>query len=454
VNLCYSTSPRRSFLKASEPGPQTLPPTRPLWWHFVLSAYWFSVSLKWFVLLTVVLSLQVKRLVPGGEKGTYWGTVVLVGALWAMIGPAFFGYLSDKARARSISWKFFVGGGSLLTVLALFILATAQSFPTIVGGYLLLQVADDVAQGPYSALIPALVRVEERGLASGVLGLLRLFAQIVGALGAMLLGRLEGGITWIYLFIGGITLGGALITVFGIREAGYTKPPAKTSFASAWVEPWKDSDFRLMWFTRFLVALGFYLVYNYLFYFLRDVVREIEFFGFSLAPIPEGLSPSERERALEASAMTGTLLIALVISVVGGISAVYFGKRADVVGRKRVVYLAGVIMALPMVPFILFPNYTLILFLAVVFGIGYGAYESATWALASDVMPDRKTLGKDMGLWQSSISAPQIFSGLAGRMVDFGNRYQMGFGYTYTFLLAGVAFGMGTWLVRRIRGST
>lgn len=410
--------------------------------------------MKWFVLLTVVLSLQVKRLVPGGEKGTYWGTVVFVGAVWALVGPALFGYLSDRTRTRFGSWKPFLLGGACLTVVALYLLATAQSFPMVVGGYFLLQVADDVAQGPYSALVPALVRVEERGLASGVMGLLRLSAQVVGALGAMFLGRMEGGLFLIYGFIGGVTLIGALLTVLGVREGGSPEPAKRTLFASAWIEPWKDSDFRMMWFTRFLVALGFYLVYNYLFYFLRDVVEEFTFFGIPIASEPAGTSPSEQERVREVSAMTGTLLIALVISIVGGISAVYFGRRADVIGRKRVVYLAGVIMALPMIPFILFPNYTLILLLAVVFGVGYGAYESATWALASDVMPDRKSLAKDMGLWQSSISAPQIFSGLAGRLVDWGNRYQMGFGYTYTFLLAGLAFGIGTLLTRRIRGST
>lgn len=412
------------------------------------------MSLKWFVLLTVVLSLQVKRLVPGGEKGTYWGTVVFVGAVWALIGPFLFGYLSDKTRARFGSWRVFLVSGSLFTVLALYVLATASSFSAIVAGYLLLQVADDMAQGPYSALVPALVRKEERGLASGVLGLLRLSAQVVGAFAAILLGRLDGGITLIYIFIGCVTVACMLVTVLSIREATTAESLGRVSFASAWIQPWKDHDFRMIWFIRFLVALGFYLVYNYLFYFLRDVVRDFTFLGIPITSAPAGLSPSEQERALELAAMNGTILIALVISIVGGISAVYFGRRADVIGRKRVVYLAGAIMAIPMVPFVVCPNYTLILILAVIFGVGYGAYESATWALASDVMPDKRSLAKDMGLWQSSVSAPQIFSGLAGRMVDLGNRYQVGLGYFYTFLLAGVAFGVGTLLTKRIRGST
>jgi hypothetical protein len=73
----------------------------------------------------------------------------------------------------------------------------------------------------------------------------------------------------------------------------------------------------------------------------------------------------------------------------------------------------------------------------------------ATWS----VMPSRDDLAKDMGIWQASIATPQILSGAVGALVDWGNAYRTGYGYTFTFLFAGLAFALGTALVSRVRGS-
>ena len=123
-------------------------------------------------------------------------------------------------------------------------------------------------------------------------------------------------------------------------------------------------------------------------------------------------------------------------------------------GMKIVVYGAGALMTVVLPPFVLWPYFTVMVFLAVLFGIGYGAYQSADWALVSDVMPSKEDMAKDMGIWQSSVSTPQIFSGAVGALVDWGNAFRPGFGYTYTFLFAGLAFGVGTILIRKIKGST
>ncbi|MEM2786281.1 MAG: MFS transporter, partial [Candidatus Nitrosotenuis sp.] len=66
----------------------------------------------------------------------------------------------------------------------------------------------------------------------------------------------------------------------------------------------------------------------------------------------------------------------------------------------------------------------------------------------------KEDVAKDMGLWQSSIAAPQIFSGASGRLLDYGNSIQNGLGYIITFSMASIAFFLGTILVRKIKGSS
>jgi MFS family permease len=440
--------PTNTELEATKPSQPSLP-DRSLAWQLGLSAYWFATSMKWFILLNAILPAQVELLVPGGEKGTAWGRVVMVGACWAMIGPGLFGYLSDRTRSRFGKWRPYLTIGSSLTVVALMTLANAQQYWVIILGYLLLQISDDIGTGPYSALIPALVPEHQRGRASGAMGLLQLLAQVAGGVMAFML---RGHIAAIYVTLAIVNVICALLTLSVVRDRLEPRSTPGLGFFTSWIEPWRNHDFRWVWFTRFLNGVGFYLVLNYMRYFLVDVVRDFHFFGLNLAPIDS--NAADPQRALQTAATNATFELALVVSVIGAVSSVLGGRLADRIGRKKVVIRAGGLMAAVMPPFILWPQFTVMLFLAAIFGVGYGAYQSADWALVSDVMPSKEDLAKDMGIWQASVATPQILSGAAGALVDYGNRSQPGSGYTYTFIFAAVVFVFGTVLIRKVRGST
>jgi MFS family permease len=421
---------------------------RSLGWQLGLSAYWFATSMKWFLLLNAILSAQVEMLVPGGEKGRAWGTVVMVGATWAMIGPALFGYLSDRTRSRFGKWRPYLAAGSALTVIALMTLSNAQQYWVIVAGYLLLQFSDDVATGAYSALIPALVPEEQRGRASGVMGLLTLTGQVAGGILAF---SLKTNLQAIYVAIACVNVVCALITLIVVRDDPPPRASGGAGFLEGWIAPWRNADFRWVWFTRFLNALGFYLILTYMRYYLVDVVQEFRLFGFDLAGlVGAGADPQAR---LRSAATLAVFALALVISLFGAASAFVGGRMADRIGRKRVVYAAGGLMTIVLPPFILFPHFSVIFVLAILFGIGYGAYQSADWALVSDVLPSQEDLAKDMGIWQASVATPQILSGAVGALVDYGNHFRPGYGYTFTFMFATLAFGIGTVLIAKIRGS-
>ena len=419
-----------------------------LGWYLGVSAYWFATSFKWFIVLQL-MPLLVGNVVPDAQKNLWWGRISGVGAIEAMIGPAIFGYLSDRCGSSWGRRRPFIAIGAALTALALLFLGGADRLWMLFAGYLFLQISDDVATGPYAAIVPDLVPEERRGLASGVLSQLQLLAQIAAAVVGLVLSK---NVMGIFVAIAVVNVLCAAIVLFTVREKRYLFSPSpggaveKQSGIAAklvrglreWAAPWRSLDFRWVWFTRFLNALGFYVILSYLPNYLKDVVRVFRLPGLTLT-----------------EPFQATIVMSLTLSLSGAVSAVYGGRLADRWGRKRVIYVAGWLMFVTLVPFALVPNYGMILLLAPFFGLGYGAYLSATWAIAADVLPSKEDVAKDMGIWQMSVAAPQVVAGfLVSLVIFYGNRQQPGLGYSFAFLCAAVAFLAGSLLIKRVKGST
>lgn len=402
-------------------------------WLAALSAYWFASSFKWFILLAVVLPTQVERVVPIGQRNSAWGMVFGLGAIWAVIGPSLFGYWSDRLGKRSI---FILWGGGL-TLVALLVLATAHSLWQLAAGYLLLQISDDVGTGPYDAVIPDLVPKKMRGAATGFVNVSSLLGQMTVAIFALLL---KENTLAVYGLIAGVTVIGAVVTNKAMRMTGQelTPQPHPLPFFKGllrgWIAPWKHHDFAWVWFTRFLFSLGLYLVQPYLKFYISDSVDSFLLFGRDFG-----------------GAAGATSILVLTISIAGAISAVFGGTLSDRIGRRKVIYLSGGMMAVTLLPFLVAHSLPILWALSMFFGLGFGAYLSASMAMAMDVLPDEDSHGKDMGIWQMSISSVQIIAGSAGLMVDYGNRVQPLLGYQVTFGFASVLFLLGTALVRNVR---
>lgn len=401
-------------------------------WYVRTGAYWFAVSFKWFVLF-LLQPFQIAEVVPGGQRNSVWGAIVAVGAVEAMIGPAVVGWLSDRTRGPWGRRKPFLFVGALATSGALLLLASARSLPMMAFAYLLVQLSDDLATGPYSSFVPEFVPEEHRGKASGVLGMLQLAAQIV----AVGVGLALGDVARVYMVAAVLNLVCAAATLQALppdRPAPDVRPENKLRLED-WTGPFRNPDFRWTWITRFLVAFGFYLILIYVSNYLSDRVHDLRLFGFDL---------KEPSRA--------ALVAAVAIAVTGAIGAVAAGKWTDR-SRKAVIRASGWVMAATIVPFALVPNLNVMVCCALVFGLGYGAYQTASWAIASDVLPDPDAAAKDMGIWQASVATPQVLHLGLGRLVDAGNRLAGGAGYTLAFLLAAAAFLFGCLRVDRVRGS-
>ena len=407
-------------------------------WYLGTGAYWFVTSLKWFVLF-LLQPLQVAEVVPGGEKNGAWGMIVAIGAFEAMIGPAVMGWLSDRTRTRLGRRRPFLAIGAALTSVALLLLGQANSLVFMAIAYLFLQISDDVATGPYAALIYDQVPENHRGKASGILSMLQLIAQIV----AVGIGLGLGKIGLIYLAVAVINIVCAVITLAIWHEPAAPErheneplPLLPKLSLRSWTEPFRSPDFRWVWLARFLVAFGFYLILLYVSNYLSDRVPRLTLFGLDLG-----------------KPKNGALAAALAISLSGAIGSGIAAKLVDNIGRKKSIRLCGWIMAAALIPFALIPNFTVIFCVALVFGLAYGVYLSASYALAADVLPNPEDAAKDMGIWQASVSTPQVLTGTVGLLVDAGNKSSSGLGYTIAFLISSAAFLTGCLLVQKVQAS-
>ena len=376
-----------------------------------------------------------------------WGLVIFFGALWATVGPALFGGLSDRYRSKWGHRQPFIAIGAAITAVALMFLAGASAYWMLVVGFLLLQFSDDVGTGPYSAMVPEIVPEERRGRASSIMSMLQLLGQLAsGAVAVVLMYSVgaDAAVYPVYVGVAAVNIACAVVTLVTVRNVRPRQEAEETkeSFFGKWIQPFKSADFRWVWATRFINALGFYLVLEFLRYFMEAAYTSYQLFGFTI--------PGETQ---EDQAVTATLALALTLALTGAFGAGFASRYADRWGRKRLIYASGVIVFCALVPFAFVRDLTLAWFLAALFGIGYGLYLSADWALVSDVIPNKDSAGTEMGVWQMSISSVQIVAGGAGVLVGILNARGGNLGYMAAIILAGCLYLLSTILVRQVKGS-
>ncbi|MWR36455.1 MFS transporter, partial [Helicobacter pylori] len=173
----------------------------------------------------------------------------------------------------------------------------------------------------------------------------------------------------------------------------------------------------------------------FLLFYLKDVIGQ-----FRIGPIT---LPSA-ELALAA--------LLVLLSLTAALTAITSGPYSDRVGEKPVIYFAGAVMATAALGFALTHNFAVAALAGLIFGLGYGAYVSVDWAMATSVLPDPSKHARDMGVWHVALVFPQLFQGLFGQILDAGNRASPGGGYPILFALAVTLFALGTLFISRVRG--
>jgi MFS family permease len=416
----------------------------------ILSFYWFATNAHWTAIMMVLMPSQVKSAVGGDVKGSMLGLALGAGAFMSMIIAPAFGALSDRIRlpgGRRKPWMILGTAGNIIGLfgLAYFIQpGNPASLGTWTIAFLWVELFNNIATAPYSALIPDMVTAEQRGSASGWMGLMTVLGMFFGGLTGFFISGM--GITGVYYLLMGIMALGLVVTLVGVHEPlnVIVRPFKWNEFWRGLYDPFKHANFTWVFLTRLLVTMGVYTVQEFLQYYMGDVVGA----PFTLAGLGEiAKTPEEAVSFFILPLLLGAILCSLVAGVL-----------SDRYGRKLMVYVSGFLQGIVALVLVFTHNFTLVVFMGVIFGLGYGAYEAVDWALASDVLPSMDDYAKDMGVWHVATVLPQVIATpFAGFLLD--NFQQVGrinnipnLGYTVIFSIAVVFFALGTFFVKQIKG--
>lgn len=395
-----------------------------------------GLAVLWTSLHTIVIPVRLLEIVPETLKNTYLSLLTFVGLILAMLVQPVAGAFSDRTtspRGKRLPFIFF---GTLLVVALLPALGVSNAFYYLFISYCCLQIASNIAQGPFQALIPDMIPQRHRGTASGVkslieillaISLIRLVAYFMDIY------TTESNSLWLWISLtslGTIMLTTMIATVFTVKEPGIDTrtqmPPLAKIVSGAYkIDTKRDRNF--VWFltSRLFIFMALGTLQTFAFYFLRDVVRP----------------PNPASVTADLVLTIGALLLASVYPA---------GYFSDKLGRKPLIIFSGASGIFGILTLYFFPTYYGVLACAGLLGISTGTFLSTNWALATDLVTPGEE-ARYLGLTNIATAGAGALSRLAGPLIDFFNAREANLGYTMMLIMCVLYLIIGSTSVVLIR---
>jgi MFS family permease len=452
----------------SVPKPYRYWPLRMSQWRLCLMAvYWFGRNTYQAALVVVIVPSMMRQFVSDDWKLRTMSIINFVSMIFAVVASPIFGALSDRwvtsnALGRrhpylivgTAAHVLSLGGMALVAAVGVDVLYENYVLLVLFAGLMVLDnVADACAMAPYSALIPDYVPYGQVGAASGWMGLASMLGNLIGGAVMPMLNASVGtdGLLWLLLML---LFGACCLTLasnerqknaqifYEARSNQYTRGTRSPLTWAEFGQPFRSSNFVWVFVTRFLVMLSFNIVTTVLNYFVSDVVdRPYNLFGLVID---------------DPDAATGVFVgLTLVGSLLSALSA---GVLSDRYGRKIMVYISGAMQTLSLIALFFVTNYSVLVLIAPIYGIGFGAYTAVDWALASDALPSSGDIAKDMGIWHISITLPSVMASPIVAVIELLEPHSDAtgiahLGYRVIFVLCIVFMFFGTVLTKKISSS-
>jgi MFS family permease len=409
--------------------PESTPVKRVSWGFISLYTLAFmSTCLVLLAPLLVSLALKVNSLVGTAQAPTSLALVTGVGALVAMFGNPLFGKISDRTSSRlgmRRPWMVIglVGGSA-----GILIVATAPNVLVVLCGWCLAQLFFNALLATMVAVLPDQVPAVQRGLVSGVLGVCLPIASVSGTF----LVQLFSGSQMAGLLVP-CAIGGFFILLFaatlkdrrlaqGVRAAWSLREIASTFY----VRPRQSPDFAWAFASRFMFVLAYAFLVTYQAYYLLDKI------GSAAADVPHQI-------------FLGTLAQSAVIiaaSLIGG-------RLSDRTGRRKIFVLtASIVYGLAIFVVAIASNFNGFLVGMAITGLGFGMYVAVDLALVADVLPDKRTAAKDLGVFNIAGALPfSVAPAIAPAILAIS-----GGSYGVLYAVAGVCALIGAFAILPVKG--
>jgi MFS family permease len=428
-------------------------PLRSTSYLVVLTVMWGALSFHWTIVSNNVVPTRVLSFATEGTKGTVLGLVTVLGAVVSILIGPIAGVLSDESRSRWGRRRPFLAVGVVLNCIALLALIGAQSLVSFIVAFLAVQLFANLAGSPYTALIPDQVPDIQKGRATGFAG----FAEVVGRLAGAILGgfliSLPGaaavlgvGLFFlphavrtqpmlpITLLIIAVTLASMVFTLLRVREEVPPTAPERTGAhflrRAFTFDVRAEASFAWLLAARGCNMLAINTIVTFLLYYVRD------YLGFT--------------NIAEANARLGYLFaVSSLTTLPSSLIVGYLIDRHQ--RRKRWVYASSAGLALVCVAFIVVDRFSTALLTGAFFGLCYGAYFTADWALALALLPKGDAAAKYMGIWGIAGTFPQVLApGIGGVLLDTFNRVGHNWGYPVIFVTVVLYLMVGTVMLIKV----
>jgi MFS family permease len=399
-------------------------------WRFIslyMLAY-LSTCLVLLAPLLVSLALKVNSLVGAAQAPTSLALVTGVGALVAMFGNPVFGKVSDRTASQLGMRRPWIVIGLLGGSVGILTVALAPNVPVVLGGWCIAQLFFNALLAAMVAVLPDQVPVAQRGLVSGVLGVCLPIASVSGTF----LVQLFAG-SQVAMLLAPCAIGGFFILLFAatlkdrrlapeIRTAWSLRDVASTFY----VTPRKSPDFAWAFASRFLFVLAYAFLVTYQAYYLLDKI------GSAAADVPHQI-------------FLGTLAQSVVIVV----ASLVGGRVSDRTGRRKIFILtAAIAYGLAIFMVAVASDFNAFLVGIASTGLGFGMYAAVDLALVADVLPDRRTAAKDLGVFNIAGALPfSVAPAVAPVILSIG-----GGSYGVLYVVAGVCAILGAVVILPVKG--
>lgn len=408
-------------------------PTKRVGFVFIV-LYTLAFIGLWMAILTPVvmsLALRVNEIDPvHKEANLSW--ILGVGAIVAMLVNPIVGQLSDRTTSRFGMRKPWMLGGTLLGLVALYMMGTGGLMVVAVGWWLM-QLAFNAVIATMTAVMPDQVPEEQRGVVSGALGVCLQLGIVCGIFLAQ-----EVGTTFNMFMAPGVIFLVLLLVFFVSFEDRRLRPgtmPRVDLVALAksfWINPRKAPDFAWAFVSRFMLIIGLATLLTYQVFYLIDKL------GFPPDQIP--------------GAMLKSTLVTTAATVIGSLLSGWLSDKLQ--QRKLFVWSSTLIFAAGLAVIGTAADFDRFLVGIAIVGFGQGVYLAVDLALVTQVLPNPDEAAKDLGIFNLANALPQtVAPAIAPLFLMIGAEGGKG-NYTALFIAAAVmsaAGALAVFPIRRVR---